>query len=57
MYRDKDLIDIIFCQKIDQFNEIKITLAKFYSILLKEIHPFYDGTARMYKINLLIMIK
>ena len=34
------------CQTADQFNEREITSAKFKSILLKKIHPFYDGNGR-----------
>ena len=37
-------------QIIDQFNERKIISAKFYSILLNKICPFYDGNGRMCKI-------
>ena len=55
MYIDKDLIENKLYQFnerkiIDQFNERKITPAKFYSILLNDIHPFYDGNGRTWKI-------
>ena len=50
MYINKDLIENKLYQTIDQFNERKITPAKFYSILLNEIHPFYDGNGRTWKI-------
>ena len=50
MYMGKDLIEDQLYQIIDQFNERKITPTKFYSILLNEIHPFYDGNGRTYKI-------
>ena len=33
----------------DQFNESKVTPAKISSIILNEIHPFYDGKGRTYK--------
>ena len=46
IYMDKDLIEDKLYQIIDQFNERKITPLKFYSILLNEIHPFYDGNGR-----------
>ena len=45
-YMDKQLTEDKPYQIIDQFNEIKFTSAKFYSILLNKIHPFYDGNAR-----------
>ena len=37
-------------QVIDQFNEKKVFPKKIYSILLNEMHPFYDGSGRTYKI-------
>ena len=40
MYMDEDLIEDKLYQIIDQFNERKITPAKFYSILLNKINPF-----------------
>ena len=43
MYIDKDLIEERLYQIIDQFNEIKITSAKFCSTLLNKTHPFFDG--------------
>ena len=46
IYMDKDLIEDKLYQIIDQFNERKITPLKFYSILLNEMHPFYDGNGR-----------
>ena len=39
MYMDIDLIE-------DQFNETKITPAKFYSLLSNETHSFHDGNGR-----------
>ena len=36
---DKTYMD----ELIDQFNEIKFNLRDFYSILLYNINPFYDG--------------
>ena len=50
MYMDKGLIKYKLYQIIDQFNERKLHLQKFYSILLNRIHPFYDGNSRMCKI-------
>ena len=45
IYMGKDLIeDRLY--RIDQFNEKKITLAKFYSILLNKINPFCDGDGK-----------
>ena len=49
MYMDKELIEDKFYQKIDQFHERKITSTNFYSILLNEIYPFYDGNGRTCK--------
>ena len=49
MYIDKDLIEDRLYQIIDQFNEIKITSAKFYSILLNKTHPIFDGNGRTCK--------
>ena len=43
LYMDKDLIEDKLYQLINQFNERKIMSAKFYSALLNEINPFYDG--------------
>ena len=36
-------------QRINQFNEMKITSRKFYSILLNKIHPLYDVNGRTSK--------
>ena len=33
----------------DQFNESKVTPAEISSIILNEIHSFYDGKVRAYK--------
>ena len=53
---DKDLIEDKLYQIIDQFNKRKITLTKsFYSILLNEIHPFYNRNGRTCKIPLMII--
>ena len=43
MHMDEWLIEDKIYQIIDPFNERKITTSKFYSILLKKIHPVYDG--------------
>ena len=51
MYMDKDLIENKLYQIMRHFNERKITLAKFYSILLNKMHPF-DGNGRTCKILL-----
>ena len=50
MCMDKELMDDKLYQIIDQFNERKITSAKFYSIPLNKIHPLYDGNGRTCKI-------
>ena len=50
IYMDKELIEDKLYQIIHQFTKRKITSAKFYSILLNKIHPFYDGNGRMCKI-------
>ena len=50
MHVEKDLIKDKLYQIIDQFNERKITPAKLYSILLNEIHSFYDGNGGACKI-------
>ena len=50
MFMDKDLIEDKLYEIIDQFNKNKITRTKFYSRLLNEIHPSYDGTVRTCKI-------
>ena len=50
MYMNKELIEDKLYQIIDQFNEIKTTFTKFYSIILYKIHPFYDGNGRTCKI-------
>ena len=50
MYMDKELIEDKLYQTIDQFNERKISNTKFYSILFKKNHSFYDGIGRMCKI-------
>ena len=46
----KGLIEDKLDQIIDLFNERKITSTKFYSILLNEILPFYDGNGRTCKV-------
>ena len=50
MCMDKELMDDKLYQIIDQFNERKITSAKFYSIPLNKIHSLYDGNGRTCKI-------
>ena len=50
MYTDKDLIQDKLYQVIDQFNEREITAVQFYSIILNQIHPFYDLNAITCKI-------
>ena len=42
MCMDKDLIEDKLYQIIDQLSKRKIAPTMFYSILLNEIHPFYD---------------
>ena len=53
---DKDLIEDKLYQIIGQFNERKITPARFNSILPNKIHPFYDGNCKPCKILCLLMI-
>ena len=48
-YMDKELIEDKLYQLKDQFNERKITTAKFYAILLNKIYPFYDANGRTCK--------
>ena len=65
MYVNKDLIEDKLYEIITQFNVKKITPTELYSILLNEIHPFYDGNSRTckilfasdYKINLVHKFK
>ena len=45
-YVDKDLIEHNIYQIIEQLNKRKISLAKFYSTLLKKAHHFYDKNGR-----------
>ena len=46
---EQNLIEDKLHQIIDKFNERNITRTQFYSILLNEIHPLYDGNGRTYK--------
>ena len=50
MHTDQQLIEDKLYEIIDQFNERKITSARFYSILLNKIRPFYDENGRACKI-------
>ena len=50
MHTDKELIEDKLYEIIDQFNERQITSARFYSILLNKIRPFYDENGRACKI-------
>ena len=50
IYMVKQLIEDELYLIIYQFVERRITSAKFYSIILNKIHPFYDGNHRMCKI-------
>ena len=45
MYMDKDPIEDMLYQIIDQFNERRIMHVKFYLILLNKIHQFHDVMA------------
>ena len=56
IYMDKELIEDKLYKIIDQFNERKITSAKFYSILLNKIYTFYYGNSRTFKILFDIMM-
>ena len=49
MYVDRDLIEDKMHQLIDQFNERQM-IHNFYSELFENIHPFYDGNGRTFKI-------
>ena len=46
MYMDQGLIEDELHQLEDQFKERKINHSDFYSTLLNNIHPFYDGNGR-----------
>ena len=46
---DNGLIEDKLYQRINQFNEMKITSRKFHSILLNKIHPLYDVNGRTCK--------
>ena len=50
MHTDKELIEDKLYEIIDQFNERQIRSARFYSILLNKIRPFYDENGRACKI-------
>ena len=50
MHMDKDLIKDKLYELIDQFNERKINRRDFYSVLLDNTQPFYDGNKRTCKI-------
>ena len=51
MWSHTDIIEDKLYQILDEFSESKITPRKlFYSILLNEIHLFYDGHAKICKI-------
>ena len=56
MYMDEDLIEYKLYQIIDQFNERKITPAKFYSKQTKSIHFMMEMVERVIY-RLLMMIK
>ena len=56
IYMDKELIEDKLYKIIDQFNERKITSAKFYSILLNKKNTFYYGNSRTFKILFDIMM-
>ena len=47
MYMDKELMEDTLYQIINQFNEIKFTSTKFYSMIVNKIHPFYDGNDKL----------
>lgn len=46
LYMDKDLIQDKHYQIIDQSNERKMMSVKFHSILLKKMHPLFDGNVK-----------
>ena len=43
IYMDKELVEDKLYKTMDQYNERKTIPTKFFSILLNNIHPFYDG--------------
>ena len=47
---DKNVTEDKLYQIIDQFNKRQITPIKFYSIIIHDLHPFYDGNGRSCKI-------
>ena len=51
MYMDKELIQDMLYQIIDQFNERKIISTKFYSILLHKIHDRNGRTCKILLAN------
>lgn len=50
IYMDKDLIEDLLYQMVDQSNERKLMIE--ITALLNNIHPFYDGSGRTCKILL-----
>ena len=49
-YWDKSLIEPVFYQLVDEFNERKVTHNQFCNIFLDPIHPSRDGNGRTCKI-------
>ena len=50
MFMDQELIEDKLYQIIDQFNERKIHLEFYFSLLLNKIHTFSGGNSRTWKI-------
>ena len=50
IHMDKELVEDKLYKTMDQYNERKTIPTKFFSILLNNIHPFYDGSSRTCKI-------
>ena len=51
MYMDSDLTEDNLYQLLDPLNERKINHRDFYSVLLDNIHPFYDRNGRTLKLS------
>ena len=50
IYMDKELVEDKLFETMDQYNERKTIPTKFFSILLNNINPFYNGSSRTCKI-------
>ena len=52
VYLDNCAYKTVDCRLVDQFNERTFNHKEFYSVLLNNAHPFYDGNKRNCKILL-----